>query len=56
MIMEKKHIQHVDDEVVIDSQDVERAQELSMRRHGIDSRAEETVRVSSDETLTVHPK
>ena len=56
MVMEKKHIQHVDDEVVIDSQDVERAQELSMKRHGSDPRAEETIRVSTDETLTVHPK
>lgn len=53
--MDKDKVTRVDDEIVIDSEDVERARRLAEKRHGDDRRAETTIRLSSDETLTVPP-
>ena len=43
------------DEIVVDSRDVELAREIAMKRHPGDNRLEQTVRVTTDETLTTRP-
>ncbi|MBD5214209.1 MAG: hypothetical protein HDS75_05250 [Bacteroidales bacterium] len=54
--MDKQKVTRVDDEIVVDSEDVERAQRLAEKRHGADPEVETTIRISSDETLTVPPE
>ena len=52
--MDKAKVTRVDDEIIIDSEDVERAQRLAGKRHGHET--ETTIRISSDETLTLPPE
>lgn len=54
--MADKKIERLNDEIVIDGKDVERAQRLAEKRHGDEGLTEDTIRINSDETLTIAPK
>ena len=52
----KSDVKKVEDEIVVDSRDVERARIIDMQRHSGDSRVEQTIVLDDGNLLTKNPK
>lgn len=52
----KSDVKIVEDEIVVDSSDVERARIIDMQRHRGDSRVEQTIVLDDGNLLTKTPK